>query len=98
MRKTALIATLALAAILPSTASSNPQGGQTPLRVGGGIADSAQRAGYVPGEPIVKFSPGFAPSARSDALHERGARLKRVRLPGRAVLARSRGATAFATP
>ena len=88
MRKTALIATLALAAILPSTASSNPQGGQTPLRVGGGIADSAQRAGYVPGEVIVKFRAGLSPDERVDALADRGASLKR-RLPtGGTVLTR----------
>jgi thermitase len=87
VRKTTLIVTLAVAGILPSTASANPQGGLTPLRVGAEVGNSAQRAGYVPGEVIVKYLPGMPPAQRADVLRDRGASLRRVLPVGRTVLA-----------
>src|SRR4051812_42508335 len=68
---TARLATPLLAAL--ALAAAGPASGATP--------------DYAPGEVIVKFRDGVSPTERADALHDRGASMKRALPTGRTVLA-----------
>ena len=70
-----LIAGLALALIVPSTAAAQAAG-------------LAQRPDHVPGEVIVKFKPGVAAPLRSDSIHDGNATVQRSELRAGTVLAR----------
>jgi subtilisin family serine protease len=75
MKTRLLLATLASATTFTSTAAAQP-------------ASLTRRAGYVPGEVIVKFKPGLPSIDRTDALRAGGASVQPSKLPAGTVLAR----------